>query len=120
MADHLDRIAKIALRLPEAQRVGVEAWDGHPTFRVNGKTFVFSANDGSGITVKLTKDEAEAVAATEPGASPAGYGLGRAGWVHLELPPRVGTAHWDQLEEWIETSYRLIAPKRLVKQLDEP
>ena len=53
-------------------------------------------------------------------AEPAGYGLGRAGWVHLTLPSRVGRAHWDQLEEWIETSYRLVAPKRLVKQLDTP
>jgi predicted DNA-binding protein (MmcQ/YjbR family) len=118
MADHLDRIAQIALALPEAQRVDVEAWDGHPTFRVNGKTFVFSANDGSGITVKLSVEEAEAVVASEPGASRAGYNLGKAGWVHLELPARVGKAHWDQLEEWIETSYRRIAPKRLVKLLD--
>jgi predicted DNA-binding protein (MmcQ/YjbR family) len=116
---HIDRIDEIALRLPEAQRVDVEAWDGHPTFRVNGKSFVFAANDGSSLTVKLPKEEAEAVVATEPGAAPAGYGLGRSGWIQLHLPARVSRAHWDQIEEWIRTSFTLVAPKRLAKQVLE-
>ena len=112
---HLDRLSEIALRLPEAARVDVEAWDGHPTFRVNGKNFVFAANDGSTFTVKLPKDEAVAVVATEPGTEPAGYGLGRSGWVHVTLPARVGAARWDQIEEWVRTSYALVAPKKLAK-----
>lgn len=33
MDQRLDRIAGIALALPEAERVDVESW-GHPTFRV--------------------------------------------------------------------------------------
>ncbi len=115
MAGHLDRIGKIALRLPEAQRVDIEAWDGEPTFRVNGKNFIFAGQDGRSLTVKLPKDEAEAVVATDPTASPCGYGLGKHGWVSLQLPAKVGAAHWDQLEEWIRTSYTLVAPKRLAK-----
>ena len=36
------RLEKIVARLPEAERVDIAAWDDHPTFRVNGKNFVFS------------------------------------------------------------------------------
>ena len=116
MADHLDRIAAIALRFPEATRVDVEAWDGHPTFRVRDKTFVFAANDGSSLTVKLDKEEAAAVVATEPGAEPAGYGLGRAGWVSIKLTADAPPV--EVLEDWVEESYRQVALKRLIKELD--
>lgn len=49
---------------------------------------------------------------TSPHAEPTHYGLGRAGWVTLkfaasEQPPL------DLLQEWIEESYRAVAPKRL-------
>jgi predicted DNA-binding protein (MmcQ/YjbR family) len=101
--------------LPEAQRVDIEAWDGEPTFRVNGKNFVFAGPDGSGFSVKLTKDEAEAVVATDPDASPTGYGLGRHGWVSITLPKKPSAARWGEVEEWVRTSYTLVAPKRLAK-----
>jgi YjbR len=64
----------------------VEAWDGEPTFRVNGKTFIFSSPDGSGISVKLPKEEAAAVVATDQKADPTGYGLGRHGWITVSIP----------------------------------
>jgi hypothetical protein len=47
---NMDRLEKIVARLPQAERVDVEAWDGEPTFRVNGKTFIFSSPDASGIS----------------------------------------------------------------------
>ena len=42
----MDRLEAMALRLPEAERVDIEAWDGEPTFRVRGKNFVFTDPDG--------------------------------------------------------------------------
>ena len=50
-------------------------------------------------------------------AKPAGYGLGKSGWVTFDLtqsdcPPR------DVFQELIEESYRAVAPKTLVKELD--
>lgn len=30
--DNMSRLEQIAARLPEATRVDVEEWDGHPTF----------------------------------------------------------------------------------------
>jgi predicted DNA-binding protein (MmcQ/YjbR family) len=47
-----------------------------------------------------------------------GYGLGKAGWVSVRLdgsdcPPV------DVLGDWLDESYRAIAPKKLVRELDE-
>ena len=113
----MDRLEAIALALPEATRVDIEAWDGEPTFRVRKKNFVFTNPDATGISVKLSKEEAEAVVATEPGAEPTGYGLGRHGWVSIDLG---ATPDWEQVTEWVRTSYTMVAPKTLARQvLDE-
>jgi predicted DNA-binding protein (MmcQ/YjbR family) len=115
MTDNMVRLEEISLSLPEAQRVDIEAWDGHPTFRVRGKNFVFCNVEATSLTVKLSKEEAEAVVATESFVSPASYGLGRHGWVVLDIGADVPEELWDQLEEWIYTSYTLVAPKRLAR-----
>ncbi|MFE4504012.1 MmcQ/YjbR family DNA-binding protein [Rhodococcus sp. NPDC056743] len=115
MADNMRRLEEISLSLPEAQRVDIEAWDGQPTFRVRGKNFVFCNADATSLTIKLSKPEAEAVVATESRATAAGYGLGRHGWVVIDLSGRIDGEYWDQLEEWIYTSYTLVAPKKLAR-----
>ncbi len=117
---HEARIEGIVGRLPEAARVDIEAWDGEPTFRVNGKNFVFAHPQFTSITVKLPKEEAIATIASDTAVSPTGYGLGKHGWVSVALPAKPSTARWEQIEEWIRTSYTLVAPKRLARQvLDE-
>ena len=49
------------------------------------------------------------------GATPTSYGLGRHGWVTVPVsgdePPRAA-------EDWVEESYRAIATKRLIAELD--
>jgi hypothetical protein len=52
-----------------------------------------------------------------PGATPSGYGLGRAGWV--TVPFNQTTPPVEVLLDWVEESYRRVAPRRLVKELDE-
>jgi predicted DNA-binding protein (MmcQ/YjbR family) len=116
---HEARIEAIIARLPEAVRVDIEAWDGEPTFRVNGKNFVFAGSGFDGITVKLPKEEATATVASDRAVTPTGYGLGKHGWVSVALPARVSAARWVQVEEWIRTSYTLVAPKRLARQVLE-
>jgi predicted DNA-binding protein (MmcQ/YjbR family) len=93
------------------------AFEDHPwgetVVKVRGKIFVFLGNEGSkAITVKLV--EAHEHAMSIDGAAPTGYGLGRAGWVTVPLAglPR------DVLLDWIEESYRIVAPKKLVAELD--
>jgi predicted DNA-binding protein (MmcQ/YjbR family) len=113
----MERLERIVARLPEAIRVDIEAWDGEPTFRVRGKNFVFTDPEASGLSVKLPKEEAEAVVATDELASPTGYGLGRHGWVSVVVGEAADEERWQQIEEWVRTSYTLVAPKALARQV---
>jgi predicted DNA-binding protein (MmcQ/YjbR family) len=115
----MERIEAIVDQLPEAARVDIEAWGGEPSFRVNGKNFVFSTPDGSLISVKLPPGEAAAVVATDPLVASTRYGLGRHGWVSVTIKARTSAARWREIEEWIRTSYTLVAPKRLARLVIE-
>ena len=88
---------------------------GHTALKVRGKTFVWLAEeDGLSLTVKLpvSRDFAE----TFDFASPAGYGLGRSGWISCRLPP--GEApDLDLMKRWLAESYRAVAPKKLAALL---
>lgn len=109
------RLEAIVDRLPDASRVDIEAWGGEPTFRVNGKNFVFTNEAADAMSVKLPKEEAAAVVATDPGAEPTGYGLGGHGWVSIVVGEDADDDRWQEIEEWVRTSYTLVAPKRLAK-----
>jgi predicted DNA-binding protein (MmcQ/YjbR family) len=77
--------------------------------------FVFLGPDASKrMTVKL--DESHAHALSVEGAEKTGYGLGRSGWVTVPLAADGVTA--ELLRDWVEESYRIVAPKRLVAELD--
>lgn len=104
-----------ALTLPEA-------WVDHPwgetVVKVGKKVFVFlGVDDGSHpptLGVKLTASHDQAL--TVPGSAPMGYGLGRAGWVTLALETE--PLPTDVLIDWVEESYRAVAPKRLAAALE--
>jgi predicted DNA-binding protein (MmcQ/YjbR family) len=90
---------------------------GHRAFKVKGKAFLFlSFYEGKlGLSVKLPLSGR--VALTFPFASPTGYGLGKSGWVSA----RFGAADeipLHMLEEWIDESFRAVAPKKVVARLD--
>lgn len=114
---NMDRLERIVADLPESHRVDIEAWDGEPTFRVRGKNFVFTDREATSVTVKLPKEEAAAVVATDPAAAPTGYGLGRHGWVSIAVGEDVDPERWEQVTEWVRTSYTLVAPKTLARQV---
>ena len=116
---NMERLEQIVSRLPEAVRVDIEAWDGEPTFRVNGKNFIFTDPEARGISVKLPHDEAAAVVATDSNAEPTGYGLGRHGWISIKIGSRTSDKRWREIEEWVRTSYTLVAPKRLARLVIE-
>jgi predicted DNA-binding protein (MmcQ/YjbR family) len=101
-----------ALSLPEAWED--DPWDAWPVAKVGKKIFAFfGSDDDPTIAVKLP--ESAEFALTMRDARPTPYGLGRSGWVTMP----VASADVDLWEEWIEESYRVVAPKRLVKLLDE-
>jgi predicted DNA-binding protein (MmcQ/YjbR family) len=112
---NMARLEQIIAKLPDAERVDVAEWGDHPTFRVRGKNFVFCDGDAVHLSVKLPNDEAEAVIATDPRVEPAGYGLGRHGWVAITLDQALDADGWQELEEWVRTSYTLVAPTKLAR-----
>jgi predicted DNA-binding protein (MmcQ/YjbR family) len=116
---NMSKLEEIVARLPEAARVDIEAWGGEPTFRVGGKNFVFSSPEATSITVKLPPEEAVAVVASDGHAEPTGYGLGRHGWVSISVPTRTSATRWREIEEWVRTSYTLVAPKKLARLVME-
>ena len=105
---NMERLEAMVARLPEAVRVDIEAWDGEPTFRVRGKNFVFTDREATGISVKLGKEEAAAVVATDDLAEPTGYGLGRHGWVSV----RIGRAERGPLAAGRGVGPHLLHPRR--------
>ncbi|MGW6731709.1 MmcQ/YjbR family DNA-binding protein [Streptomyces sp. NPDC055013] len=113
-----EKVREFALGMPGA--VEEFPW-GETVAKVNKKVFVFlGVADGSypmGVTVKLKGESAHAHALTCPGAEPAGYGLGKAGWVSIPLEQK-GAPAAELLCDWVEESYRVIAPKRLIADLD--
>jgi predicted DNA-binding protein (MmcQ/YjbR family) len=92
---------------------------GENAFKVKGKVFVFLSHgpngDGLSITVKLP--ETGTWALTRPYVKPSGYGLGKHGWVTALFAPS-DQVPVEDLKLWIEESYRAIAPKKLLAQLD--
>jgi predicted DNA-binding protein (MmcQ/YjbR family) len=109
------RLLEFALEFPGA-------FEDHPwgddVVKVNKKIFVFLGSEEYlplGMSVKLRDSHEQALMV--PGAEPSGYGLGRAGWV--TVPFRDTTPPLDVLEDWVEESYRVVAPKRLIADLEE-
>jgi predicted DNA-binding protein (MmcQ/YjbR family) len=109
------RVLKYALELPGA-------YEDHPweetVAKVGKKIFVFLGIDdhssAAGMTVKVRDSHEQALMV--PGAALTGYGLGRSGWV--TIPFRETTPPVDVLTDWVEESYRIVAPKRSVAELD--
>jgi predicted DNA-binding protein (MmcQ/YjbR family) len=105
-----------ALRFPEA--VEEHPWD-HIAIKVKRKMFLILGRTDDRLTVTTKLPSSGRMALALPFASPTGYGLGKSGWVTGEFGPD-DTVPVDRLCEWIEESYRAIAPKKLVAQLDNP
>ena len=97
------------------------AWEDFPwgdtASKVGKKVFAFhpTGRDGVGVTVKLP--QSADIALSLPFATPTGYGLGKSGWVSMKVDPDNAPPP-EMFEAWIEESYRAVAPKSLVKELD--
>ena len=113
MADARDKVLAFALSLPGTALD--RPWEDEEVVKVNGRIFVFLGPPGSPrLSVKLAESHAHALAID--GAEPTGYGLGRAGWV--TVPFRAADVSVAVLRDWVEESYRIRAPKKLVAKLD--
>ena len=110
-------LREFALELPGAWEDF--PWEDDRTAKVGKKIFAFlgSADPGDDpqVTLKLPESAEQALALRC--CEPAGYGLGRANWVTV----KVAAADCPPVEvllDWVEESYRTIAPTTLVRELD--
>jgi predicted DNA-binding protein (MmcQ/YjbR family) len=112
---HELKLREFALEFPEAYEEF--PWE-HRAMKVKKKVFIFLGNNEEGglsLSVKLPHGGREALLL--PFATPTGYGLGKSGWVSASFGPG-DKPPLPILCEWIDESYRAVATKTLVKQLD--
>lgn len=115
------RLRKLSLALPEAHEV--EAW-GEATFRVRNKIFAMHASasnhHGRGrpaVWLKAQPGMQELMVRADPDRYFAPPYVGKKGWLGIWLD---GEVEWHEVDNFLKDSYRLIAPKRLLKGLDAP
>jgi hypothetical protein len=120
----LAQVRKIALSYPDAfEKIS----HGRPAFFVS-KMFVMyggsAKTETSGeyrqyphsIVVKVDESDRKALAQDKRFYYPA-Y-LGPAGWLGLDFTAKK-EIDWDEVGELIDASFRMVAPKRLIRLLDE-
>jgi predicted DNA-binding protein (MmcQ/YjbR family) len=107
-------LRRFALTFPDAHEDF--PW-GHLAVKIGKKAFVFiAAEDGvTSMSAKLPQSQKKALAHSF--AAPTEYGLGKHGWVTFTFP-RGANLPAELLHDAITESFRAIAPKRAVKQLD--
>lgn len=98
------------------------AWEDHPwgetVVKVRKRIFLFAGetrDGGLGVSVKLPQSADAALSL--PFAEPTGYGLGASGWVSARFGER-DRPPVDLLLAWVDESFRAIAPRTLVRELD--
>jgi predicted DNA-binding protein (MmcQ/YjbR family) len=110
-----ERLLGIVRKLPEVE----EAWPwGSIHCKVAGKIFVGWCRDDDGVMrvgLRTTPELQSLLVRSDPRFSVAKY-TGKYGGIDMRLGAR---PRWAEVEQFVVESYRLIAPKRLVKRLDE-
>lgn len=113
-------IERTATALRAAAMAYPEAYEDFPwgevAVKVKKKVFLFLFRDAEKLSLSCKLPRSSDMALMLPFARPTGYGLGKSGWVSAsftakEVPPV------DLLRDWIDESYRAVAPKRLVELL---
>jgi predicted DNA-binding protein (MmcQ/YjbR family) len=113
------RLAQFCLSLPETD--AYTATGQHASFRVRGKSFLYYLDDHHGdgriaINCKTGHLEQEELVAAAPERYFMPPYMAHHGWVGLRLD--VGEVEWDEVNDLVVNSYRLIAPKRLAAIVD--
>jgi predicted DNA-binding protein (MmcQ/YjbR family) len=117
MADEpLERLRAICLDFPEAVEAGGV---GDPSFKVRDKIFAMrhEYQGRSSMWCKAAPGAQEILVGSDPDRFFAPPYVKQHGWIGVWLD---GELDWGEVGSLVDESYRMTAPKRLVKQLDEP
>lgn len=117
----LDRLREICVPLPEvSERIS----HGSPTFFVREKKVVCSfhpsgihGEHGMSMWAPAPLGVQEQLVDDEPERFYRPPYVGGRGWVGVRLDRDID---WNEIDGIVRDAYRLVAPKTLVKQLDEP
>lgn len=106
-------LRKRALAYPETREDF--PWD-HSAIKVRKKVFLFLHGEKGtlGVTLKLPNSAPDALRL--PFAESTGYGLGKHGWITARFNAD-DDIPVEMLLEWLDESFRAVAPKKLVAQL---
>ena len=107
-------LRKAALTFPEATED--HPW-GESAFKVRGKVFLFLSHKEDHLSLSMKLPSAAAFALDLSFTEPTGYGLGRSGWVTATFTSEADVP-LPLLFDWLEESFRAIAPKRLAATLE--
>jgi predicted DNA-binding protein (MmcQ/YjbR family) len=110
----LRKLRAFGMTYPGAHRKS--PWPGHDDQAVNDKTFAYFSLEGEPFSISFKLPYTNHEALKLPFAKPTGYGLGRSGWVTLD-PGTGEMPSIEQLELWIDESYRAQAPRKLAAQI---
>ena len=112
------KLKEFGLAYPEAH--SKSPWPDHDDLAVRNKTFAYLSAEGEPLSISCKLPLTGQMALTLPFAKPTGYGLGKSGWVTATFGPKEAPP-LDLLKDWIDESYRVQAPKKLVATLpDDP
>ncbi len=114
----LEKLRKSIAKLPETSE---KISHGAPTWWGGKKTFAtFAANhhnDGRiAVWIKSSFENQEALVEAEPELFFVPPYMGPSGWLGVRLDRKI---EWGLVESLLEDGYRMVAPKRALKQLDE-
>ena len=90
---------------------------GELAVKVQGKTFLFMRAEKDTLSFSVKLPQSREFAIDLPFAAPTGYGLGRSGWITATFEKTVGFPV-DVIKDWVTESYRAVAPKRVLRELD--
>jgi predicted DNA-binding protein (MmcQ/YjbR family) len=108
-----EALRRHGLAFPEAQEDF--PW-GHTALKVRGKTFAWLDRTEGKLSMTVKLPASRDFALVFDFAEPAGYGLGRSGWISCRFD--AGEApDLDLLKRWVAESYRAVAPKKLAALL---
>jgi predicted DNA-binding protein (MmcQ/YjbR family) len=103
------------LELPGAH--SKSPWPEHDDLAVKDKTFAFMSVAGAPLSISCKLTVSRDAVLKEPFAKPTGYGLGKSGWVTMNFDAK-DRPPLELLKKLVLESYRVVAPKKLVAQLE--
>lgn len=115
MTDPFARLQTFCLSLPEA--IEQETWE-QQTFRVRTKIFAMAQRSDGRVSIwcKARPGVQEMLISSDAARFFRPPYVGHNGWIGVHLD---ADTDWEELDDLIEESYRMTAPKRLAALLDQ-